>query len=94
MGPEGCIRRFTDDPDCSDEQGTCEETEIENDFQKKCRKGAKFARTYGIFAYTRRDKLFIFVGVGSFHPLSRRIVSTTHSTLRNNSSQASAKSNC
>src|SRR5258708_35164762 len=27
----------------SDEQGTCEETEIENDFQKKCRKGAKFA---------------------------------------------------
>ncbi len=25
-----------------------------------------------IFGYTRRDKLFIFVGVGVFHPLSSR----------------------
>jgi hypothetical protein len=32
--------------------------------------------------YTRRDKLFIFVSVGVFHPLSRRIVSTTHAPLR------------
>jgi len=36
----------------------------------------------GIFGYTRRDKLFIFVGVGVFHPLSRRIVLTTHAPLR------------
>jgi hypothetical protein len=67
----------------------CEEAEIENDFQKKVQEGCKIRRTYGIFGYTRRDKLFIFVGVGSFHPLSRRIVSTTHAPLRNNSCQLS-----
>jgi len=30
-----------------------------------------------IFGYTRRDKLFIFVGVGVFHPLSRRAVQSS-----------------
>jgi hypothetical protein len=64
------------------DEGTCEEAEIENDFQK-VQEGCKIRRTYGIFGYTRRDKLFIFVGVGVFHPLSRRIVSTTHAPLRN-----------
>jgi hypothetical protein len=37
---------------------------------------------YGILGYNRRRKLFIFVSVGVFHPLSRRIVSTTHAPLR------------
>ena len=36
--------------------------------------GCKIRRTYGIFGYTRRDKLFIFVGVGVFHPLIARLV--------------------
>ena len=63
-------------------QAVAREDEVENDFQEKCTKGAKFARTSSIFGYTRRDKLFIFVGVGVFHPLSRRIVSTTHAPLR------------
>jgi hypothetical protein len=44
--------------------------------------GCKIRRIYGILGYTRRDKLFIFVSVGVFHPLSRRIVSTTHAPLR------------
>jgi hypothetical protein len=39
----------------SDEQGTCEEAEIENDFPKKCRKGAKFAAHTAFSA--RRRKL-------------------------------------
>ena len=39
---------------------------------KKVQEGCKIRRTYGIFGYTRRDKLFIFVGVGVFRPLSRR----------------------
>src|SRR6266446_1096977 len=54
---------------------------------KKVQEGRKIRPTYGIFGYTRRDKLFIFVGVGVFHPLSRRIVSTTHALLRKNSCQ-------
>ena len=37
--------------------------------------GCKICCTYGIFGYTRRDKLFIFVGVGVFHPLLRRFFS-------------------
>src|SRR5258706_12376784 len=49
---------------------------------KKMQEGCKIRRTYRIFGYTRRDKFFIFVGVGVFHPLSRRIVSTTHAPLR------------
>lgn len=35
------------------------EAEIENDFQEKCRRGAKFAAHTAFFSYTRRDKLFI-----------------------------------
>src|SRR5437899_7037131 len=54
---------------------------------KKVQEGCKIRLTYGIFGYTRRDKLFIFVGVGVFHPLSRRIVSTTHAPLRKNNCQ-------
>ncbi len=60
---------------------SCEQAEIENDFQKKCRR-RKIRRTYGVFGYSRRDQFFIFVGVGVFHPLSRRIVSTNHAALR------------
>jgi hypothetical protein len=44
--------------------------------------GCKIRRIYGIFDYNRQRKLFIFVRVGYFHPLSRRIVSTTHAPLR------------
>src|SRR5437879_13857936 len=54
---------------------------------KKVQEGCKIRLTYGIFGYTQRDKLFIFVGVGVCHPLSRRIVSTTHAPLRKNSCQ-------
>jgi hypothetical protein len=43
------------------------EAEIENDFQKKCRKGANSPHTRQ-FGSARRDKLFIFVGVGVFSP--------------------------
>jgi hypothetical protein len=39
--------------------------------------GSKIRRTYGSFGYTRRDKLFIFVGVGVFHPLSRRFLASS-----------------
>jgi hypothetical protein len=39
---------------------------------KKVQEGCKIRRTYGIFGYTRRDKLFTFVSVGVFYPLSRR----------------------
>jgi hypothetical protein len=42
---------------------------------KKVQEGCKIRRTYGIFGYTRRDKLFIFLDVGVFHPLSRRFLS-------------------
>ena len=41
----------------------CEEAEIGNCFNAECRKGAKIRRMHGIFGYTRRGKLFIFVGV-------------------------------
>ena len=44
---------------------------------KKVQEGCKIRRTYGIFGYTRRDKLFIFVGVGVFHPLSRRFLAAS-----------------
>src|SRR4030081_1582015 len=43
-------------------------------------------------SWDRRDKLFILVGVGVFHPLSRRIVSTTHAPLRKCSRQSSVLS--
>jgi len=41
--------------------------------------GCKIRRTYGIFGYNRRDKLFIFVGVEVFDPLSRRVVANPES---------------
>lgn len=45
---------------------------------KKSAGRCKIRRTYGIFGYNRQRKLFIFVSVGVFHPLSRRI---DHSNL-------------
>jgi hypothetical protein len=45
---------------------SCEEADIENRFQEKVQEGCKIRHTYSILGYTRRDKLFLFVGVGVF----------------------------
>jgi hypothetical protein len=45
---------------------SCEEADIENRFQEKVQEGCKIRHTYSILDYTRRDKLFLFVGVGVF----------------------------
>jgi hypothetical protein len=62
----------------SDEQGTREETEIENDFQKKCRKGAKFAAHTAFSAilgeisclFSLALEVFTRFRGGSFQPLT------------------------
>jgi len=52
---------------------------FENGFSKRVQEGCrKIRRMCGIFSYTLDCKSFIFVSVGIFYPLSRRIVSTTH----------------
>ena len=60
----------------------CDEVETENDFQKKCRKGAKFAAHTAFWTILHEISCLFSFGVGVFHPLSRRIVSTTHAPLR------------
>ena len=47
-----------------------------------CEAGSRIFREvwvtdFCVFGYTRRDKLFIFVGVGVFHPLSRRFLASS-----------------
>jgi hypothetical protein len=49
----------------------CEQAEIESDFQKRCRKGAKFAAHTTFWAILGEISCLFSVGVGVFHPVLR-----------------------